>query len=353
MDISLCMIVKDEAEVLARCLESARGADEMIVVDTGSTDDTLQIAERFGAKTYSFPWQDDFSAARNFAFSKATGDYLLWLDADDVLEGDLSLIRPLLEQEAPDMVMCPYDVSFDETGKPSYTFFRERFLRREAGFRFAGRVHECIVPSGKIVRADFRVRHLSGKKNRSDRNLRIYERQISDGEPLSPRDLLYYGRELYYYARYEDAAEKFCELLRGDGWYVNKIEACKLLAECRAVLGDQDGAREALLLSFRFGEPRGSVCYALGRAGRSVRESIFWHEAALLCDDHSAEGDFEEPLCRGLYPLLELTRLYYTEEDVTKAVQRHLRAVALAPAHPSVVHNHAFFQSKGLIQPDH
>ena len=347
--ISLCMIVKDEEEVLARCLKSAQGADEMIIVDTGSTDKTIRIAEEFGAKVYPFPWRDDFSAARNFAFSKATGDYLLWLDADDVLPEELSAIRPLLEREMPDMVTCPYDVAFDEAGNPTFTFFRERFLKRVADFRFEGRVHECIVPRGKVVHSSFRVRHLRSKKDRNDRNLRIYERQIADGEPLSPRDILYYGRELYYHAQYEKAAEKFCELLESDGWYVNKIEGCKLLAECRSALGDGDGAREALLTSFRFGEPRGAVCYALGRAGRSAQESIFWHEAALLCLDHSIDGDFEEPLFRGLYPLLELTRLYYAEGDVRKSVERHLRAVALSPTHPSVVHNDGFFKSKGLI----
>ena len=84
--ISLCMIVKDEEDVLARCLESAADtADEIIIVDTGSADATKEIARRYTDKVYDFAWTDDFSAARNFSFSKAEMEYCMWLDADDIL----------------------------------------------------------------------------------------------------------------------------------------------------------------------------------------------------------------------------------------------------------------------------
>lgn len=84
--VSLCMIVRDEEDVLRRCLASAAEAvDEIIIVDTGSADRTKEIAAEFTDKIYDFVWRDDFAAARNFAFSKGSGDYLMWLDADDVL----------------------------------------------------------------------------------------------------------------------------------------------------------------------------------------------------------------------------------------------------------------------------
>ena len=83
--LSLCMIVKDEETVLPRCLESVQGLfDEIVVIDTGSTDQTREIARAFGAEVFDFQWRDDFSVARNFSFSKATSDYLFWMDADDV-----------------------------------------------------------------------------------------------------------------------------------------------------------------------------------------------------------------------------------------------------------------------------
>ena len=86
VSISLCMIVRNEEKVLGRCLACVQGfADEIIIVDTGSTDRTKEIAFSFTDKVYDFKWKDDFAAARNFAFSKGTGDYLFWLDADDVV----------------------------------------------------------------------------------------------------------------------------------------------------------------------------------------------------------------------------------------------------------------------------
>lgn len=128
--VSLCMIVKDEEAVMARCLKSVQGfADEIVIVDTGSADRTKEIAAGFTEQIYSIPWEDDFAAARNFAFSKGTGDYLFWLDADDViLEEELHKLKGLkerLDQEQPDVVMMKYAVGFDQSGRPTFTFYRE------------------------------------------------------------------------------------------------------------------------------------------------------------------------------------------------------------------------------------
>ena len=98
MKISLCMIVKDEEALLGRCLESAKSlADEIVIVDTGSADKTVELARRYTDAVYFLPWQGDFSHARNFSFSKATGDYLLWLDADDVIDknADMGALRAI------------------------------------------------------------------------------------------------------------------------------------------------------------------------------------------------------------------------------------------------------------------
>ena len=93
-EISLCMIVRDERETLARCLDSVKEAvDEIIIVDTGSKDETREIARRYTPHVYDFFWKDDFSAARNESFAHATRDFLMWLDADDVVENAEALVR--------------------------------------------------------------------------------------------------------------------------------------------------------------------------------------------------------------------------------------------------------------------
>lgn len=351
--LSLCMIVKDEEEVLARCLASVNGLfDEIVIADTGSGDATCDIARSFGAAVLSFPWRDDFAAARNFSFSKATGDYLFWLDADDVLpppsRDKFPALRALLERDAPDTVFLPYDTSFDEKGVPQLTYCRERVLRRCPLARWVGRVHECIVPFGRQCSFDLHIHHLGSRKERSDRNLRIYKKWEQE-EPLSPRDLFYYGRELYYHRRYEEAIARLEEMLASDGWYVNKIEALKTLSLCREALGESDEALNALFRSFLYGEPRASVCCAAARlfqAQGRLREAVFWYEAALSCRDHTAEGDFELPADRSFTPLLGLTCCFDALGDRAAALACQNRAEKLFPEHPAVAYNRAYFAAQ-------
>jgi len=143
--ISLCMIVKNEEAQLADCLSSVKGiADEIIIADTGSTDSTKKIASGFTDKIFDFPWVDDFSAARNFSFSKATMDYILWLDADDVLlPEDREKLKKLKEEMDPsvDAVMMKYNIAFDKSGAVTFSYFRERLSRRDRQFLWREPVH--------------------------------------------------------------------------------------------------------------------------------------------------------------------------------------------------------------------
>ena len=111
--VSLCMIVKNEERILRRCLDSIVDlVDEVVIVDTGSEDATKQIAEEYGAAIYDFKWIDDFSAARNYAFSKATKEYIYSADADEVLdEENRNRFRLLKENLLPDVPEHSYDTT--------------------------------------------------------------------------------------------------------------------------------------------------------------------------------------------------------------------------------------------------
>ena len=123
VSISLCMIVKNEEDVLERCLDSVADlVDEIVIVDTGSTDRTREIAARYTDKIFDFPWRDDFAAARNESFAHASMDYCMWLDADDVLlEADRAAFLELKETLDPavSVVMAPYHTGFDERDRKS------------------------------------------------------------------------------------------------------------------------------------------------------------------------------------------------------------------------------------------
>ncbi len=180
--ISLCMIVKNEEDVIERCLKCAKEiADEIIIVDTGSTDSTVEIASRYTNQIYYFDWVDDFSKARNYSFSKATKDYIMWLDADDIiLEKDLMQFKLLKNTLEPsiDMVMMKYNVAFDENNNPTLTYYRERLVSRKKNHQWISPIHEVISPSGNIIYSDIAISHKKLHPSDKFRNLKIFNKMI-------------------------------------------------------------------------------------------------------------------------------------------------------------------------------
>ena len=268
--VSLCMIVKDEEDVLARCLESTAGlVDEIVIVDTGSADQTREIAKRFTDRVYDFTWTDNFAEARNYAFSLAGKDYCMWLDADDViLEADRAAFLALKETLDPavSVVMAKYHTGFDEHGNVTFSYFRERLIKNHAGMRWEGAVHEAVTPVGPVIYSGFAVTHRKLRPSDSERNLRIYEKQLEQGAVLEPRQQFYYGRELYYHQRYEEALQVFERFLAGGrGWLENNIDACCHCAYCYERMEQPEKAFQSLLRSFAYDRPSDEVCCELGR----------------------------------------------------------------------------------------
>ncbi|MBI2660520.1 glycosyltransferase, partial [Candidatus Woesearchaeota archaeon] len=163
--ISLCMITKNEEKYLEQCLNSVKDiVDEIIIVDTGSTDKTKEIAKKFNAKVYDFKWSDDFSAARNESLKHATKDWILVIDADEVIEEqDLKKIKNSIEEgdfAGFSLEQHSYLNKFFEGAVKNdsnfglakdYQFYIPHFLvrlfRNKLGFYFRHKVHELIEDS--------------------------------------------------------------------------------------------------------------------------------------------------------------------------------------------------------------
>ena len=203
MTLSICMIVRDEEATLARCLDCVKNlADEIIVVDTGSVDKSVEIARRYTDNVHFFEWCDDFSAARNFSFSKATGDLLMWLDADDVITADnVNKLAELKTRDDFDVAFVKYAAAFDGD-VPTMEYYRERVVRRSLNLRWQGEVHEAIAPVGRLIYSDARIDHRKVKANPPMRNLLIFQKLISSGKALDERQKFYYGRELFFSGMY-------------------------------------------------------------------------------------------------------------------------------------------------------
>ncbi len=357
--ISLCMIVKNEEQVLRRCLESAKSfADEIILVDTGSTDKTKEIGKTYGGKIFDFPWRDDFAAARNEAFSKATMDYCMWLDADDVVteenQNKLKLLKSTLDKDT-DIVMMKYAISEDQNQNPLFSYYRERLIRNKAGYLWEGRVHEAITPMGNVIHADIVIVHRKVSPSDPDRNLKIYEKMLAEGQTLTGRNLFYYGRELLAHKKFQEAAQTFLDFLKGYGWVENKIEACYNLAECFQNLKQEEEEVSALLQSFLYAPPRGEACFKLGRYFQDRQrwqEAIFWYESALRTTPPLESGGFIRWDYYGYLPEINLCVCYDHIGNREKAYEYHLKSKARKPEAEAVKWNMRYFEGIPMDEPN-
>ncbi len=208
--VSLCMIVKNEEAVLARCLDSVADlVDEIVIVDTGSTDSTKEIAARYGAKLYDFTWIGDFSAARNFAFSKCTQEYIYSADADEVLEGDnREKFRQLKEMLLPEIDLVQMFYGNQLENGAVYNFdceYRPKLFKRLRPFVWEGPVHEQVRLTPVIYDSDVVISHRP-LHNHGGRDLAIFAKQIELGNQLSDRLMEMYARELFLVGTPEDFA---------------------------------------------------------------------------------------------------------------------------------------------------
>lgn len=354
--VSLCMIVKNEEKVLGRCLDCIKEiADEIIIVDTGSTDKTKEIAAGYTDKIYDYEWRDDFAAARNDSFSKATMDYCMWLDADDVIrESEQKKIKELKEHLTPETsaVMMKYVTAFDDDGSPAFLFDRERLLRREDGYRWEGRVHEAITVRGKILCSDAVIEHHSIKKTYTRRNLDIYERMIKEGVTLEPRHQFYYGRELYYHGHNEDAVKVFDDFLKNrdrTAWIENLVDACRFCALSFYRLGDGFEALNRLFRTFSYDVPRPQICCDIGRhfldAGR-LKESEYWYRQAMQTSYEPMAGAFVEPEYKEFIPAIQLAVCLDRQGRYVEAARYNELAAYYKPDSEAVKQNREYFALK-------
>ena len=194
--LSQCMIVKNEEKNIERALSWAKGyAFEQIVVDTGSTDRTVEIAERMGAKVYHFEWINDFSAAKNYAISLCTGNWIALLDADEwVPESDMPKLMDMLHIFMNDSGFRKFNiirtslVNLDDEGKPFHTMTQNRFIRNNCGIQYTGAIHESltsVLKEPELIEAlEISVLHTGYQQSvymetdKLDRNISMIRREI-------------------------------------------------------------------------------------------------------------------------------------------------------------------------------
>lgn len=337
--VSLCMIVRDEEEVLGRCLDSVADlVDEIVIVDTGSVDRTKEIAAQYKARIVDFEWIEDFAAARNFSFAQATQTYIMWLDADDVLfEKDRKKFRELKKSLPPevDSVVMEYHLTFDSAGNAAAGSRRNRLVKRSKGYKWFNPIHEYLeVSEGNVMLSDIAVSH-KRMGDHSDRNMRIFKKQIATGKELQGRELYYYANELVDQKQYAEAAENYNRFLQGPVEYSeDHMLACSKLAECYHHLGQKDKKLESLLMAFKYEAPRADFCCSIAYCFEE-REAwplaIHWYKMALELEKPMFSMGLLNLVCWTWLPHVQLCICYAKVGELKKAYEHNDKALHYLP----------------------
>jgi Flp pilus assembly protein TadD/glycosyltransferase involved in cell wall biosynthesis len=258
--LSLCMIAKNEEANLPRVLSSVCGlVDEVILVDTGSSDRTREIARSFGARVYDFPWCDDFAAARNEALRHATGEWILVLDADDeVDQAEFLRLKALLGVTDCTGFMLPIRSPLDREGRNVMTNYLVRVFRNDPRVRFRRRVHETVEGAilsmgGKIFRlTTVTILHHGYREAKKvtekvdQRNFRLLLLALKEN-PKDPDILAYLGRSYLFRGEQKKARALFEKVLRlSKGFGFSTLSVHLDLAFMEGMEGNTEKALEYL-----------------------------------------------------------------------------------------------------------
>jgi GT2 family glycosyltransferase/2-polyprenyl-3-methyl-5-hydroxy-6-metoxy-1,4-benzoquinol methylase/tetratricopeptide (TPR) repeat protein len=261
--VSLCMIVRDNARTIEACLDSIKPwVDEMVVVDTGSQDNTPELARACGARLFEFPWCDDFAAARNESLRHARGEWIFWMDSDDTIDPengrklrrqvDSAVGAPVLGYVM--QVHCPGD---GQDGKTEVTVVDHvKLFRNRLDLRFEGRIHEQILPSirradGEVAFTDIFVVHSGadhtpeGRRKKLDRDFRLLSLDLED-RPDHPFVLFNLGMTHADAGQHEQAVEALRRSITVSQPAESHVrKAYALLVGSLGRLGRYDEARQA------------------------------------------------------------------------------------------------------------
>ena len=339
--LSVTLIVKNEQTNLARLLPQLAFADEIVVVDTGSTDNTVEVASRFTDNVYGFAWVDDFSKARNYAISKATSEYVMWLDADDVLSENTQ--AELQQWKTSVQTADVYYLKYKLDCEFPFWFWRERIVRNCSRCRFKGFIHEAINPFGKVQYLDCTVLH-KPTASHEQRNLSIYKKALEQRRRFTLRDKFYYAKTLIECGQVEDALpilRVFASNTNAN--LVDRVEAYKLLANCALASESVDLALGYLAKSVTLLPPNGEICCLFGQCymlRHNYQSAAEWYRYALASNSQSG---FVNEYYVNFLPNIQLSVCLWYLGDRQGAKRHHEIAKSLAPNNPTVLANNRWF----------
>lgn len=297
MKISASLIVKNESSCLEKCLKSLKGFDEIIVVDTGSTDDTYVIARNWADRVYTdYKWNDNFAEARNHALSKTTGDWIFTIDADEELLTDPKYIKSVAEDADKRGLKA---ISIIQEGNNGDINYSVRLYKRCPEVYWCGAIHNYLS-IGSQSKSDIKIRYGYSAAHQldPDRSLRILKREVAKGD--KSRELYYLAREYWYRKDYITAIYWLNKHVHRSTFLAERAEAYLMMARCYWALREGELARvnclQALSINANFKEALNFMA-ELSWEHNAVR----WREFAELATNENVlfmRGKEEEPIIK-------------------------------------------------------
>ncbi len=288
--ISLCMIVKNEEKVLARCLDSVADLmDEIIIIDTGSTDKTKEIAKRYTDKIFDFKWTGSFSDARNFSFSKASMEYIYAPDADEVLDEinhkRFHDLKEVLLDEIEIVQMYYVTPKEHNTVQNAKKELRPKLFKRNRTFTWIDPIHETVRTSPIVFDSDIEILHLP-ESSHGKRDFSIFEKTFKEEHNLSEKLIKMYAKELYKCGDKNDffnALPIFLELYNIASSSSSNITNC--IPEILCIIAHCYRLKNDVLNFFKYAlsnmveNPCSEMCYEIGyiyKENNDPSEAILW-----------------------------------------------------------------------------
>lgn len=291
--VSLCMIVKNEERILKRCLDCLVDlVDEIVIVDTGSTDRTKEIAAEYTENLYDFGWTGNFSDARNFAFSKCTKEYIYTADADEVVdEQNRRRFLDLKQALLPEIEIVQMKYGNQLQFSTIYNFdeeYRPKLYKRLREFVWEYPIHEAVRLEPVIYDSDIVITHLPETLH-TGRDIEAFEKMVKDGERLDKKLCSLYARELFISGSDEQvirAGEYFKTVIEEEGRTpAEQMEAfCVVVRSCRLSGNTAEFYKYAMRATASDEEIPAEICYELGcfyREQGDKPEAAMWFYNAL------------------------------------------------------------------------
>lgn len=354
-EVSLCIVTSNDAATIGHCLESIKNiVDEIVIVDMASVDNTKDIVSKYTDKVYDFEELGTRADAFNLSFDKASNDFIMWLEPDDVIEeAELEKMIELKKMIDPslDAVILFHNYTLDQDKDGLINISRSHIVKKRTGLYWKNGIVEYLPVTGKVIKSDVVIINkpeLPGSRNFPG----IYENLLEVGEKLSSREIYYYACSLYEKNLYEDAGKFYGQFLSlEEGWVGDQLAACYNLSDIYNRLCNRQMEFHFIMKAFEYDMPRAEFCCKLGGyflEGNKLNMSIAWYQMALVIEKPIDNYGFFYEDCWTWLPHIQLCIAYNKLGQNHKAYEQNELARSLLPDNKIVLQNKQFLE--GLLK---